>query len=85
MNAAFALALAFSLVACDDRDARRDAVDSGDKKAKAGATKEAIAAYENALDGSAKSAVMYKLCRVPCEAKDARKDGSPKTTPPLTV
>ncbi len=59
MKAAFALALALSLVACDDRDARRDAVDTGDKKAKAGSAKEAIAAYENALDGTAKSADIY--------------------------
>lgn len=62
LKAVFATLLALLLVACDEKEARRDASDAGDKKARAGATKEAIAEYENALDGSPKSAeVHYKI------------------------
>jgi nucleoid-associated protein YgaU len=59
---AFVLALAFSLTACDERDARREALETGDKRSKAGAPREAIRAYESALDGTAKSAdIHYKI------------------------
>jgi nucleoid-associated protein YgaU len=62
MKPALALLFAFSLAACDERDARREAVDNGDKKAKAGSAREAIQSYESALDGTAKSADLhYKI------------------------
>jgi nucleoid-associated protein YgaU len=59
---AFAIALALCFAACDERDARRDALETGDKRAKAGAPREAVRAYESALDGTAKSAdIHYKI------------------------
>lgn len=62
MKLVLALVFAFSLVGCDERDARREALETGDKRAKAGAPKEAINAYESALDGTAKSAdIHYKI------------------------
>ena len=59
--AAFALAaLLFS--GCEKQDSGREAVDLGDKRAKLGAFREAVRAYESALDGTAKTAeVHYKL------------------------
>lgn len=57
-----ALMLALSLAGCDEKDVRREAVETGDKKSKAGASKEAIAAYESAMDGTAKTADLhYKI------------------------
>ena len=62
MKATFAAVFALLLVACDERDARRDANEAGDKKARVGAPKDAIADYESALDGTAKSAELhYKI------------------------
>ncbi len=58
-----ALAVAAVLfTGCEKQDAAREAVDLGDKRAKLGAYKEAVRAYESALDGTAKTAeVHYKL------------------------
>ncbi len=58
-----ALALAALLIAgCEKQDNVREAVDLGDKRAKLGAYKEAVRAYESALDGTTKTAdVHYKL------------------------
>ena len=59
--AAFAIA-ALLLAGCEKQDASREAVDLGDKRAKLGAYREAVRAYESALDGTAKTAeVHYKL------------------------
>ncbi len=62
MKLVLAVVLALTLVACDERDARRDALDTAEKRAKAGAPREAIRAYESALDGTPKSAdIHYKI------------------------
>jgi nucleoid-associated protein YgaU len=62
IKAVFATVFALLLVACDERDARREANEAGDKKARAGAAKDAIGEYESAFDGTAKSAEMhYKI------------------------
>lgn len=59
---AFAFLAALFLVACDERDARREALETGDQRARAGAPREAIRAYESALDGTAKSAdIHYRI------------------------
>lgn len=59
--AAFAMA-SLLLLGCEKQDNTREAVDLGDKRAKLGAYKEAVRAYESALDGTAKTAdVHYKL------------------------
>ena len=58
--ALFLAALFFT--ACERQDNVRESVDLGDKRAKLGAYKEAVRAYESALDGTAKTAeVHYKL------------------------
>ncbi len=50
------------LAGCEKQDSSREAVDLGDKRAKLGAFREAVRAYESALDGTAKTAeVHYKL------------------------
>ncbi|MEO6786011.1 MAG: LysM peptidoglycan-binding domain-containing protein [Chthoniobacteraceae bacterium] len=60
--AAFAIAAALALAGCEKHDSSREAVDLGDKRAKLGAYKEAVRAYESAFDGTAKTAeVHYKL------------------------
>lgn len=64
--AARALAFVFPaillLAGCEKQDNAREAVDLGDKRAKLGAYKEAVRAYESALDGTAKTAeIHYKL------------------------
>ena len=59
--AAFFLA-AFFLTGCDKQDGVRESVDLGDKRTKLGAYKEAVRAYESALDGTPKTAdIHYKL------------------------
>jgi len=59
---AFAIAAALALAGCEKHDSTREAVDLGDKRAKLGAYKEAVRAYESALDGTPKTAeVHYKL------------------------
>ena len=59
--AAFATA-ALLFAGCEKQDSAREAVDLGDKRAKLGAFREAVRAYESALDGTAKTAeVHYKL------------------------
>ena len=59
--AVFAMA-ALLLIGCEKQDSAREAVDLGDKRAKLGAFREAVRAYESALDGTAKTAeVHYKL------------------------
>ena len=59
--AAIFLAALF-LAACEKQDNAREAVDLGDKRTKLGAFKEAVRAYESALDGTAKTAeIHYKL------------------------
>ena len=59
--AAIAIA-ALLLIGCEKRDSSREAVDLGDKRAKLGAFREAVRAYESALDGTAKTAeIHYKL------------------------
>ena len=59
--AAFAMA-ALLLAGCEKQETGREAVDLGDKRAKLGAYREAVRAYEGALDGTAKTAeVHYKL------------------------
>ena len=59
--AAFAMA-ALLFAGCEKQDSAREAVDLGDKRAKLGAFREAVRAYESALDGTAKTAeVHYKL------------------------
>ena len=59
--AAFAIA-ALLLAGCEKQDSGREAVDLGDKRAKLGAYREAVRAYESALDGTVKTAeVHYKL------------------------
>src|SRR4051794_24321173 len=59
--AGFAVAVAL-LAGCEKQDSARESVDLGDKRAKLGAYREAVRAYESALDGTAKSAeVHYKL------------------------
>ena len=58
----FAVLLAFSVVGCDKVDSQRDALDTGDRKVKVGAYRDAIRSYEAALDGSAKTAdIHYKI------------------------
>ena len=60
--AALAFAAALVLAGCEKQDNAREAVDLGDKRAKLGAYKEAVRAYESALDGTPKTAeVHYKL------------------------
>ena len=60
--AAFAIATVLMMAGCEKQDSSREAVDLGDKRAKLGAYKEAVRAYESALDGTAKTAeVHYKL------------------------
>ncbi len=59
--AAIFLAALF-LAACEKQDNAREAVDLGDKRTKLGAYKEAVRAYESALDGTVKTAeIHYKL------------------------
>ena len=59
--AAFALA-ALLLAGCERQDSTRESIDLGDKRAKLGAFHEAVRAYEDALDGTVKTAeVHYKL------------------------
>jgi nucleoid-associated protein YgaU len=59
--AAFFLAALF-LTGCEKQDSVRESVDLGDKRTKLGAYKEAVRAYESALDGTPKTAeVHYKL------------------------
>lgn len=58
----FALAVLCGFAACDKVDSQRDAMVSGDRKVKEGAWRDAIRSYEEALDGSAKTAdVHYKI------------------------
>jgi hypothetical protein len=53
---------AFLLAGCDRQDATRKAIELGDRRVKVGAFREAVRAYEGALDGSAMSAdVHYKI------------------------
>lgn len=53
---------ALLLTGCEKQDSVRESVDLGDKRTKLGAYKEAVRAYESALDGTAKTAeVHYKL------------------------
>ena len=62
MRIAAFFAAAFFLAACEKQDNAREAVDLGDKRTKLGAYKEAVRAYESALDGTVKTAeVHYKL------------------------
>jgi tetratricopeptide (TPR) repeat protein len=50
------------LVGCDRRDQSKEAIELGDKRVKLGAFREAVRAYESALDGTPKTAeVHYKL------------------------
>ena len=59
--AAFFLAALF-LTGCEKQDSVRESVDLGDKRTKLGAYKEAVRAYESALDGTPKTAeIHYKL------------------------
>ena len=61
-SASLVVATALLLTCCEKQDSSREAVDLGDKRAKLGAFKEALRAYESALDGTAKTAeVHYKL------------------------
>lgn len=47
---------------CNQQDQRQEAIDLGNKRVKVGAFKEAIRAYESALDGTAKTADLhYKI------------------------
>jgi nucleoid-associated protein YgaU len=56
------LAVMFAVAGCEKIDTRREAMETAQKRVKVGAYNEAIASYESALDGSAKSAeVHYKI------------------------
>src|SRR5262245_5882806 len=56
------MAAMLAFAGCEKSDARRDAIETAQKRAKVGAYNEAIASYESALDGTAKSAdVHYKI------------------------
>jgi nucleoid-associated protein YgaU len=58
----FFLLAAFAFAGCDKVDQQRDALDTADKRVKAGAYRDAIRSYESALDGTAKTAdVHYKI------------------------
>ena len=58
----FVLMAAFAIVGCDKIDQQREALDTADKRVKAGAYRDAIRSYESALDGTAKTAdVHYKI------------------------
>jgi len=60
--AAVATAVTLFIAGCEKQDSAREAVDLGDKRAKLGAYREAVRAYESALDGTVKTAeVHYKL------------------------
>ena len=62
---AFAIVAALALAGCQRQESEREAVDLGDKRAKLGAYKEAVRAYESALDGTPKTAeVHYKLANL---------------------
>jgi nucleoid-associated protein YgaU len=57
-----AVLLALSLGGCDQADPTRAALDTAEKRVKVGAYREAIRAYESALDGTEKSAeIHYKI------------------------
>ncbi|MEQ1851417.1 MAG: LysM peptidoglycan-binding domain-containing protein [Chthoniobacteraceae bacterium] len=66
MNRALVLVVAGLLLAgCDRRDLSREASDLGDKRAKVGAYREAVRAYESAFDGTARTAdVHYKIASI---------------------
>ena len=53
------LVCAFMLAGCDKQDPQRDAVARAEQQVKAGAFRQAIRAYESALDGSAKTADIH--------------------------
>ena len=53
------LACALIFAACDKQDPQRDAVARAEQQVKAGAFRQAIRAYESALDGSAKTADIH--------------------------
>ena len=56
------LVVAFLISGCDKVDQQREALDTADKRVKAGAYRDAIRSYESALDGTAKTAdVHYKI------------------------
>lgn len=58
----FLFAAALWLTACDQTDTKREALETADRRIKVGAYREAIKAYENALDGSDATAdVHYKI------------------------
>jgi len=60
-----AIIAALTLTACDRHDQSREAIDLGDKRTKLGAFREAIRAYESALDGTAKTAeVHFKIAQL---------------------
>ena len=56
------LVVALAIAGCDKVDQQREALDTADKRVKAGAYRDAIRSYESALDGTAKTAdVHYKI------------------------
>ena len=61
-RASFVLIAVFAFAGCDKIDQEREALDTADKRVKAGAYRDAIRSYESALDGTAKTAdVHYKI------------------------
>ena len=59
IRALFAAGAVFWIGACEKADTRKEAVDSGDRKVKAGAYREAIKSYEAALDGTPNTATIH--------------------------
>ena len=58
----FSLVILWGVSGCDKVDSQREAMEAGDRKVKEGAYRNAIRNYEDALDGTAKTAdVHYKI------------------------